>query len=103
MNEQSKDYSCEPLLIINTPHALRAEELKKRMTEPGYGIAFINPTEKIQQLSPPIPSKNKRTNCVNCGAPLNGYFKCRYCGTMNIIVEHAETILYADDEPYAFL
>lgn len=102
MNEQNKDYILEPLLIVETPYAWRKEELKKQMTEPGYGIASIFQTEKIRQLPPPIPSTNKRTNCVNCGAPLNGYFKCRYCGTMNI-VEHAETILYANDQPYAFL
>lgn len=102
MNEQNKDYGSEPLLIINTPYAWRADELKKQMTEPGYEIAFITQTEKIRQLSPPIPSANKRTNCVNCGAPLNGYFKCHYCGTMNI-VEYAKNILYADDQPYAFL
>lgn len=102
MNEQSKNYSSESLLIISTPYVWRTDELEKQMTEPGCGIAFIDATEKIRQMPFPIPSANKRTNCVNCGAPLNGYFKCHYCGTMNI-VEHDETVLYAGDQPYAFL
>ena len=85
MNKQNKNYSSEPFFIVETPYAWRTEELKKQMTEPGYGIAFIYPTEKIQQLSPTTPFANKRTNCVNCGAPLNGCLKCHYCGTMNIV------------------
>ena len=28
----------------------------------------------------PLP---KKTNCVNCGAPLQWKFRCEYCGTVN--------------------
>lgn len=25
-----------------------------------------------------------KTNCCNCGASLRGYYRCEYCGTVNI-------------------
>lgn len=65
-----------------------------------YGIMYVNPSEKVRWLHDDSFNRTK-TNCVNCGAPLNGYFRCAYCGTRNMD-ENGKTVLYANGEPIAF-
>ena len=44
------------------------------------------------------------TNCPNCGAPVRrGYFKCEYCGTPFDDENGDCIVLYADNEPIAFV
>ena len=45
-------------------------------------------------------SKEPRTNCRKCGAPLGLNTRCEYCGTIEKNEEKdGEIFLYADGEP----